>query len=105
MGGNRPESEMKLRWRTGVEGWRGGGVESGREEGGWRGGGVEGGGVEGWRAGGVEGWRCAALGGEVVEEWRSGGVGWRFISVRYSQTCTVWYGTVTVRYDTAVKYC
>ena len=53
----------------------------------WRGGGVEGGGVEGggWQSGG----------------WQSGGVeGW-FNSVRYSQTCTVRYRTVTVRYGTA----
>ena len=43
------------------------------------------------------GWRRIAGGG--------GGVEGRFNSVRYSQTRTVRYGTVTVRYGTAEKYC
>ena len=86
---------------------------------GWR---VDGG---GWRLEGRVGWRVGLWGGWVwsmegggrggrvqgvegggwQEVWKSGGVEGRFNSVRYSQTCTVRYRTVTVRYGTAEKYC
>ena len=80
---------------------------------GWR---VDGGGVEGWRGGWSGGWRGKGGGveeGGRGEEWRvdgrrwggEGGVGVRFIPDRYSQTCTVRYGAVTVQYGTAVKHC